>query len=130
MDRAVKRGIVPAAVRQHRVFRETAPRIVGLALEYDIGTEREMVRHVAAVAVNGRSHLRHPGFFQRAAGRSWLADVGKLKPARRRKTEPIALRHEPRRIAYGRHLDPGLRAVHEAVEHLWIDRPAISDAQI
>src|SRR5215470_6795920 len=48
----VQRGVASALVRQHRVFLETAPRVVALALEHHVGAEREMMRHVAAVAID------------------------------------------------------------------------------
>src|SRR5712691_7754180 len=48
----VQRGVASALVRQHRVFLETAPRVVALALEHHVGAEREMMRHVVAVAID------------------------------------------------------------------------------
>src|SRR5215469_4453490 len=52
MNGPVKHGVASALVRQHRVFLETAPGVVALALEHHVGSEREMMRHVAAVAID------------------------------------------------------------------------------
>src|SRR5262252_9394924 len=52
MNGPVKRGVASALVRQHRVFLETAPRVLALTLEHHVGAEREMMRHVAAVAID------------------------------------------------------------------------------
>ena len=130
MDRPVERGVAPGFVRQHRIFIEAAPRVLALALEHDIGAEREMMRHVAAVAINRGGDLGDAGLLERAARRLRLANVGELEARRRREAQSIALRHEPGRVAHRGHLDAGLGAVDEAVEHLWIDRIAIADRTI
>src|SRR5262252_2747451 len=69
----VQRGVASALVRQHRVFLETAPRVVALALEHHVGAEREMMRHVAAVAIDRRGHFGDAGLLERAAGHFGLA---------------------------------------------------------
>src|SRR5262249_30672628 len=52
VDRSIERGVTPALTRQHGVFLETAPRIIALALDYHIGAERKMMRHVAAITID------------------------------------------------------------------------------
>ena len=86
VDRPVERGVFAALVRQHGVFLEAAARVVGLALEHHVGAEREMMRHVAAVAIDRRRHLGDAVLLQRAAVALRLADVGQLEARRRRET--------------------------------------------
>src|SRR5262249_19865877 len=115
VNRTVERGVAPALVRQHRVFLETAPRVVAVALEHHIRAEREMMRYVAAVAVDRRGHFGDAGLLERAAGRLRLAHVGKLEAARRGKTQSLALREEPGGVTNRGHLDTRLGPVDEAV---------------
>ena len=90
VDRPVERGVSAALVRQHGVFLEAAARVVGLALDHHVGAEREMMRHVAAVAVDRRGHFGDAGLLQRAAVALRLADVGELEARRRRKAQAVA----------------------------------------
>src|SRR5262249_2235904 len=130
VNRPIERGVAPALVRQHRVFFETAPRIVALALEHDIGAEREMMRYVATVAVDRRGDFGDARFLQRAARRLRLTNVRELEARCRGKAQALALRYEPGGIAHRSHLDARLRAVDEAVEHFRIDRAAVRNREI
>src|SRR6478752_313377 len=49
MDWPVQRRVFAGLVRQHCVFLEAAARMLGVALEYHIGAEREVAGNVAAV---------------------------------------------------------------------------------
>ena len=89
-----------------------------------------MMRHVAAVAIDRGRDLGDALLLQRAAGAFRLAHLGKLEARRRRKAQALALRHEAGGVAHRRHLDAGLGAVDEAVEHLRVDRLAVGDVQI
>src|ERR1700736_2467863 len=86
--------------------------------------------HVASIAMNRGDDLSHPGFLNHAPVGFRLADLGKLEPARRREAQSLALRGEPGRIANRRHLYARFGAVDKAVEHLRVDRGAISDLQV
>ncbi len=130
VDWTIERGVTPSLVRQHGVFAEALTRVLGLALDHDVSAEREMVRNVFAVAIDRRRDLGDALLLQRAARTLRLAHFGKLEARRRREREAVRLRHEPGRVAYGRHLDAGLGAIDEGVEHLRIDRLAIGDVQI
>src|SRR5262249_15637558 len=69
VDRPVERAVVSAAVGQHGIFGKTAPRIVALAFEYDVSTERKMMGNVPPVAIDRRDDFRHAGFLQSPSSR-------------------------------------------------------------
>src|SRR5262249_52620429 len=92
MDRPVERGIAAGLIRQHGIFLEALARVFGLALEHDVGAEREMVRHVAAVAIDGRGDFGHAFLLEYTAGGLRLADFGELEACRGRKAQAVRLR--------------------------------------
>ncbi len=59
-----------------------------------------------------------------------LANVGVLEAAGGREAEPVGLGAEARGVAHRRHLDAGLGAVQEGVEHLGVDRRPVLDLQV
>ena len=89
VDRPVQCRIFSGLVRQHRLFLEAPARIIGLALEHHVGAEREMMRHVTAVAIDRGGDFGDAGFFQRAAVAFRLADFGEFKARRRRKVQAV-----------------------------------------
>ena len=52
MDRPVERRIAPAAIGQHVILAEACARVVAVGLDHHVSAKREMMRHVAAVAID------------------------------------------------------------------------------
>src|SRR6516164_3714701 len=113
VDWPVERRKASAAVRQHGVFLEAAPGIVALALEHDVGAERQMMGNVTPVAIDRGDDFGHPRGFENPARRFRLADIGELEPACRRKTQAARLRRKSGGIADRGHLDCRFGAVNE-----------------
>src|SRR5205814_4821582 len=107
------------------VFLETAPRIFGLALEHDIGSEREVMRHITSIPIDRRCHFGDARLLERSPGRLRLADLGKLEPAGRRKAKSAALRRKSRCVTHSCHFYTGFRDIPEALEPRRVDRRSV-----
>ena len=87
------------------------------------------MRHVAPVAIDRRHDLGDAFLLQRAARALRLAESASSNRVAGG-NQAVALRHQAGRVAHRGHLDAGLGAVDERVEHLRIDRVAVVDLQI
>src|SRR5262245_66249495 len=121
MNRSVERCVFAGLVRQHCIFLEAPPRVVGIALEDNVGAKSEVVRNIAPIPIDGGRDLGDTSFFERAAITFRLTDFGKLKASGWRKAETIRLRQQTRRVAHWRHFDARLGSVYQGVEYFWID---------
>src|SRR5262245_49709847 len=67
MNRSVERCVFAGLVRQHCIFLEAPPRVVGIALEDNVGAKSEVVRNIAPIPIDGGRDLGDTSFFERAA---------------------------------------------------------------
>ena len=122
MKRPVQRGNPAGGIGHHAVFLKAADGVVVRRLEGDIDAPAEVIRDRRTVAVQAGDHLDLTSMMQRA-GIAGTQHVGQFVRAAGREGQAIRWRRQASGIGDRRHLDAGLRAVKERIEHLRIHPP-------